>query len=67
VRENLAAGARQDLFSYFIDRLTRILISESLDLTKGNRSRAAKILGISRPTLHDKMDKCGVTGADEKE
>ena len=67
VRENLAAGARQDLFSYFIDRLTRILISESLDLTKGNRSRAAKILGISRPTLHDKMDKCGLTGATGEE
>ena len=63
VKENLAAGARQDLFSYFMDRLTRILISEALDLTKGNRSRAAKILGISRPTLHDKMDKCGLAEA----
>ncbi|MEW6441980.1 MAG: sigma-54 dependent transcriptional regulator [bacterium] len=69
VRENLAAGARQDLFSYFIDRLTRILIGEALELTRGNRSRAAKILGISRPTLHDRMEKCGLVspGTDEKD
>jgi len=67
VRETLAAGPRQDLFSYFTDRLTRILITEALDLTKGNRSRAAKMLGISRPTLHDKMDRCGLTSAASEE
>ncbi|MBI4830346.1 MAG: sigma-54-dependent Fis family transcriptional regulator, partial [Candidatus Lindowbacteria bacterium] len=51
VRENLAAGGRNDLFSSLIDRLTYVLISEALELTHGNRTRAAKLLGISRPTL----------------
>jgi DNA-binding protein Fis len=26
-------------------------------MTDGNRSRAAKLLGLSRPTLHAKIDK----------
>lgn len=67
VRESLAAGFRQDIFAFFMDRLTRILISEALDLTKGNRSKAAKLLGISRPTLHDKMEKCGLMESGEEE
>jgi len=66
VRESLAAGIRQDIFAFFMDRLTRILITEALDLTKGNRSKAAKLLGISRPTLHDKMEKCGLTEPGEE-
>ncbi|MBI5115420.1 sigma-54-dependent Fis family transcriptional regulator [Candidatus Poribacteria bacterium] len=69
VRENLVAGGRNDLFSSLIDRLTYVLLSEALELTHGNRTRAAKLLGISRPTLHAKMDKCGLThngGAEEE-
>jgi two-component system nitrogen regulation response regulator GlnG len=61
VRENLSAGGRNDLFSSLIDRLTYVLLSEALEFTHGNRTRAAKLLGISRPTLHAKMDKCGLT------
>jgi DNA-binding protein Fis len=34
-----------------------MLVGEALNLTGGNRSRAAKLLGISRPTLHAKIDK----------
>ena len=40
-----------------MDRCARLLISEALDLTNGNRSRAARLLGISRPTLLSKIDK----------
>ncbi len=40
-----------------MDRFARLLISEALELTGGNRSRAAKLLGISRPTLLSKIDK----------
>jgi len=61
VRESLAAGGKNDLFSSFMDRFTAIVISEALDFTHGNRTKAAKLLGISRPTLHAKMDKCGVS------
>jgi len=68
VRESLAAGGHSDLFSYLIDRFASILIREALDFTHGNRTRAAKLLGISRPTLHARMEKCGLAGyASEEE
>jgi len=34
-----------------------MLVSQALNLTGGNRSRAAKLLGVSRPTLHSKIEK----------
>jgi len=34
-----------------------VLVGEALILTGGNRSQAAKRLGMSRPTLHAKIDK----------
>ncbi len=60
VREALAEGGRPDLFFTLMDRLTNILVREALALTGGNRTRAARLLGISRPTLHAKMEKCGL-------
>jgi len=38
----------------------RNLISETLKLTGGNRSKAAKLLGLSRPTLHSRIEKYGI-------
>ena len=40
-----------------IDRLEGLLIEEALSLTGCNRSSAAKLLGLSRPTLYTKIDK----------
>ncbi len=57
VRQSLASGSGKDLFDTFMDRFAALLISEALDLTGGNRSRAAKLLGISRPTLLSKIDR----------
>ncbi len=57
VRQSLVSGDGKDLFEAFMDRFASLLISEALDLTGGNRSRAAKLLGISRPTLLSKIDK----------
>jgi nitrogen regulation protein NR(I) len=57
VRQSLAEGSGKDLFDAFMDRFASLLISEALDLTGGNRSRAAKLLGISRPTLLSRIDK----------
>jgi len=34
-----------------------VLISEALEITGGNRSRAAKLLGLSRPTLQSKIER----------
>jgi len=43
-------------------RLERDLIRKALDLTGGNRSRAAKILEISRPILISKIKEYGLEG-----
>ena len=57
VRQTLAAGEGKDVFETCMDHFASLIISEALDLTGGNRSRAAKLLGISRPTLLSKIDK----------
>jgi DNA-binding protein Fis len=57
VRQTLAAGEGKDVFEACMDHFASLVISEALDLTSGNRSRAAKLLGISRPTLLSKIDK----------
>jgi two-component system nitrogen regulation response regulator GlnG len=69
MRESFARGGRPNLFATLSDRFTCILLSEALDFTHANRTRAAKLLGISRPTLHAKMEKCGLAGygAEEEE
>jgi nitrogen regulation protein NR(I) len=57
VRQTLLFGAGDNMFDTFMDRFGSILVSEALDLSGGNRSRAAKLLGLSRPTLLSKIDK----------
>ena len=56
-RDVLATGNTEHMFDACLDRFTGIMISEALNLTGGNRSRAAKLLGLSRPTLHAKIEK----------
>ncbi|MFZ2630788.1 MAG: sigma-54 dependent transcriptional regulator [Desulfosalsimonadaceae bacterium] len=57
VREILSTEDSKDLFHELMDRFGRIIISEALNLNDGNRSRAARILGLSRPTLQSKIEK----------
>jgi len=57
VREKLKSKQRDELFNKCIDQFSSVLISEALNMTDGNRSQAARILGLSRPTLHSKIDK----------
>jgi two-component system, NtrC family, response regulator HydG len=45
-----------------VDAYERGLIVEALRATSGNRSEAARQLGISRVTLHDKLKKHGLGG-----
>ncbi len=53
----LASKTKENLFDWSMDRFASMLISQALNLTGGNRSRAAKLLGISRPTLHARIEK----------
>ncbi|WP_022666417.1 sigma-54-dependent transcriptional regulator [Desulfospira joergensenii] len=41
----------------FVDTISSIVVEEALKITNGNRSQAAKLLDVSRPTLHAKIDK----------
>jgi len=57
VRNTLTSGSAKDIFNALMDRFARMLIVEALKLTSGNRARAAKLLGISRPTLLSRIEK----------
>ncbi|MBW1780575.1 MAG: sigma-54-dependent Fis family transcriptional regulator [Deltaproteobacteria bacterium] len=57
VRDALTAKAADNIFDACVDQFASLLISEALNMTDGNRSQAAKLLGLSRPTLHSKIEK----------
>jgi nitrogen regulation protein NR(I) len=57
VRQQLSGPAKGNVFETCVDRFASLLLTEALNLTGGNRSRAAKLLGLSRPTLHSKIEK----------
>ncbi|MEG6550137.1 helix-turn-helix domain-containing protein [Desulfocurvibacter africanus] len=42
------------------ERFDSLLVSEALSLAGGNRSKAARMLGITRPTLLARIDKYGL-------
>ena len=49
-----------------VEAYERGLVVEALRAAKGNRSEAARQLGISRVTLHDKLRKYGLSKGDEE-
>ncbi|MEA3230341.1 MAG: sigma-54 dependent transcriptional regulator [Thermodesulfobacteriota bacterium] len=57
VRTILTRKEQDGAFDFCLDHLAKIIISEALTLSGGNRSRAAKLLGLSRPNLHSKINK----------
>ncbi|MBU4001096.1 MAG: sigma 54-interacting transcriptional regulator, partial [Proteobacteria bacterium] len=56
-RELSAETGGENIFDHYMDKIAGIIIGETLQITDGNRSRAAKLLGLSRPTLHTKIEK----------
>ena len=60
VRKMLTLPSSEKRFEDCMDRFANIIISEALNFTDGNRSQAAKLLGLSRPTLHSKIEKFGL-------
>ncbi|SHO48301.1 sigma-54-dependent transcriptional regulator [Desulfopila aestuarii] len=57
IRRELRSARQERLFDTCLDQIGAMLIEEALALTGGNRSQAARLLGVSRPTLHAKIDK----------
>lgn len=60
VRQLLTHPSGQYRFDDFMDTVSGIVISEALKQTNGNRSQAAKLLDLSRPTLHAKIEKYNI-------
>jgi nitrogen regulation protein NR(I) len=60
VSRALAFGGGDRIFADLVDRFSGLLITEALNLTSGNRSQAARLLGLSRPTLLAKIEKYGI-------
>lgn len=57
VRALVQSDKQERLYDSCLDHVAALLVKEALVMTHGNRSNAAKILGISRPTLHAKIEK----------
>jgi two-component system NtrC family response regulator/two-component system nitrogen regulation response regulator GlnG len=61
VREELATVREEEgAFESLMDRFGAVVIAEALGMTGGNRTRAAKLLGLSRPTLLARIEKYGL-------
>ncbi|TWI74145.1 two-component system nitrogen regulation response regulator GlnG [Desulfobotulus alkaliphilus] len=57
IRAGLEKGESTSFFDETMDTCARLMVSEALKFTGGNRSQAARLLGMSRPTLHARIDK----------
>ena len=57
IRHFLETADASNRFALLMDQCGRQIISAALDMTKGNRTRAAKLLGISRQALIARMGK----------
>ena len=60
VKQLLSKSPENYRFDDFIDIVSSIVVAEALKITNGNRSQAAKLLSLSRPTLHSKIDKYNI-------
>lgn len=57
MKEKMASGQKGHLFEKIMDHLGSLVIGEALKITGGNRTHAAKMLGMSRPTLLSRIEK----------
>ncbi|WP_027720152.1 sigma-54-dependent transcriptional regulator [Maridesulfovibrio zosterae] len=60
IRQVLTKHAGENGFEMLMDYAGRLVVSEALEITGGNRTRAAKLLGMTRPTLNARIDKYGL-------
>jgi DNA-binding NtrC family response regulator len=58
--ESAARGERQNVHAEIIDTVERELFAQAFRLANGNQAKAAKWLGISRPTMREKLIQYGL-------
>ena len=61
IRGVLEQSPGENCFEQLMDSMGMIVVKEALDISKGNRSQAARMLGLSRPTLLAKMERYGLS------
>jgi two-component system nitrogen regulation response regulator GlnG len=57
VRKKISVPSQDRIFDALMGHFESIITGEALKITRGNRTQAAKLLGLSRPTLLAKIDK----------
>jgi two-component system NtrC family response regulator/two-component system nitrogen regulation response regulator GlnG len=60
IRRTLTEQAGENAFDQLMDHVGRLVVREALEITGGNRTRAARLLGLSRPTLLARIEKYGL-------
>ncbi|MDA1052419.1 MAG: sigma-54 dependent transcriptional regulator [Planctomycetota bacterium] len=60
VRRHLDSHSGEGTHERLLGKVERLLIVEALDRTSGNQTHAAQLLGLTRPTLHAKMQRYGI-------
>ncbi len=60
IRRDVNRHPGENLFAVLTDQFASLVIAEALTITGGNRTRAAELLGLSRPTLLSKIEKYGL-------
>lgn len=60
VRRHLMDATSSTAHRDMLDRVDRLLVVEALRLTGGNQTQAAKLLGLTRPTLQARMQRFGI-------
>ena len=60
IRKTLDLKGGDNAFKEIMDRFGKLVVTEALYMTKGSKARAAKLLGLARPTITDKMAKFGI-------
>ncbi len=60
VRDYMDRHSGSGTHERFLADVERLLITEALVRSDGNQSHAAKLLGLTRPTLHAKLQRYGI-------
>jgi len=57
ILHEIQSPSSKNIFDDLMNRIEKEIIFEALRHTDNNRTRAAELLGLSRPTLHSKIEK----------
>ncbi|MBI2502739.1 MAG: sigma-54-dependent Fis family transcriptional regulator [Candidatus Latescibacteria bacterium] len=60
VRDYLKSHSGPSTHERFLEQVDKLLVAEALRQTGGNQTQAARLLGLTRPTLQAKMNKYGL-------